>query len=54
MVIVPGIAETQIEANLWLILAPDCDAVRSDYVRVAPILMMDKDKSCYRIYEILV
>ncbi len=37
LVIVPGVAETSISQTKWMILAPDCDAVRGDFVRVAPL-----------------
>ena len=32
-----GIAEISQEHDLWLVLSPDCDCVRSPFVRVAPL-----------------
>lgn len=38
-----GMAETTQTHNLWLVLSPDCDCVRSAYIRVAPVFAVQKD-----------
>lgn len=38
-----GMAETTQTHDLWLVLSPDCDCVRSAYVRVAPVFAVQKD-----------
>ena len=37
MVLALGMAESTQDHELWLVLSPDCDCVRSSYVRVAPV-----------------
>ena len=37
-----GMAETSQEHDLWLVLSPDCDCVRSAFVRVAPVFAVHK------------
>ena len=32
-----GIAETFQQHELWLVLSPDCDCIRANFVRVAPV-----------------
>jgi len=36
-----GRATTLMDHNLWLILSPDCDCARGDYIRVAPIFTVN-------------
>jgi len=37
-----GMAEITQDHDLWLVLSPDCDCVRSSYVRVAPVFAVKK------------
>ena len=37
LVLTLGMAQTQQQHKLWLVLSPDCDCVRSRFVRVAPV-----------------
>jgi hypothetical protein len=34
--------------QLWLIVSPDCDCVRANYVKVAPVYGVDKDDESYK------
>lgn len=44
MVLALGMAESTQDHNLWLVLSPDCDCMRSSYVRVAPVFAVSKDQ----------
>ncbi len=48
MVLAPGIADSEQTHSLWLVLSPDCDAVRATYVSVAPVFEITTElKSWY-------
>jgi hypothetical protein len=47
MVMVPGIAFSGHEHGLWLILTPDCDVVRAEYVSVAAVHEVTADNKDY-------
>ena len=48
MVLHPGSSESTQNHDLWMILSPDCDCVRSEWIRVAPVFLVtatDKDST---------
>lgn len=45
MVSALGIAESEQDHACWMVLSPDCDCIRSRYVRVAPVFQVPLGKS---------
>lgn len=50
MVLRLGDAEASQEHSNWLVLSPDCDCVRSRFIRVAPVLPVYNDSKAKQIF----
>jgi hypothetical protein len=45
MVLALGSSESTQTHGLWMVMSPDCDCVRGEYVRVAPVFPVAKDET---------